>query len=367
VTVLLLAGGIIWWLNSGEPGVVIRPATSTGPTPPAVASLTVGQGKMFPTIGAALKEAKPDSEIHVYPGIYKESLIITKSITIVGKGDPAEIIMEATDACCLTMEAETATIQNLTLLSLKTVAGKNKHAAVQISHGRAKFINCFMTSQSGSGLDVEGPNSNPSLTGCKLSKCAEAGISIHTQAFCSLEKCDMTENTTGVLVDTKGSFKILGGKITANEKVGIFVNEGKDCNLEKTEISANRMAGVQIHEGGLVTFRKCFIKQNQWAGVHVSKTSWCKLYDCDILENRDGGVQVADKGSEVVLEYCRIIGNRGMKGGQKLPGVLVWDGAIARINSCELYDNEGGPWIEVPPGQVIANDKNKFNKTNDSN
>jgi hypothetical protein len=319
---------------------------------------------MFPTIGAALEEAKSDSEIHVYSGIYKESLVITKPIAIVGKGDPAEIIIEATNASCLAMEAETGTIQNLTLRSLKKAAEK-KHPAVWVTHGRPKLINCSISAQFGSCVIVEGPGSSPTLTGCKLMNGFDAGIYIHTHSFCHLEKCDITKNKVGVFADKNGAFDLRGGTVTINGVVGILVNKAaeKECNLEGVEVSSNGV-GLQVRDGSKATLRNCVIKQNQLAGVSVTEQGLCHLYKCRILENNQCGVVVGNTGSKVILEDSWVIGNKSLLvNGERLAAVSIGDGAVAEINSCEFYDNEGAPWNQpVPPAQVILKGINKTEK-----
>lgn len=47
----------------------------------------------FPTITEALKEVAPGGTIRVRPGRYSEGLVLEKSVTILGDGDPKGIIV----------------------------------------------------------------------------------------------------------------------------------------------------------------------------------------------------------------------------------------------------------------------------------
>lgn len=85
----------------------------------------------YRTISEAIRIAPVNATIRVMPGVYRESLVLDKAVEILGMGTVEEIIVENTDAPCLLMQTESASVLGLTLRGRAGLSG-NKHYAVDI-------------------------------------------------------------------------------------------------------------------------------------------------------------------------------------------------------------------------------------------
>ena len=86
------------------------------------------------TIGEAIRASVvPGMLITVKPGIYREAMVIDRDVEIVGEGDRALIVVEATDAHAVTVTAGRAVVRNLTV---RAVGTKANLGAVWVQRGR---------------------------------------------------------------------------------------------------------------------------------------------------------------------------------------------------------------------------------------
>jgi hypothetical protein len=89
------------------------------PAVATAATLEAGSGKRYAMPSEAIAQAEPGDTVAIYPGQYFDCAVVTvPHLTIVGMGDPAEIVL--TDKTCqekaiLVIEAPYVTVRNLTL------------------------------------------------------------------------------------------------------------------------------------------------------------------------------------------------------------------------------------------------------------
>ncbi|NBT27857.1 MAG: nucleotide exchange factor GrpE, partial [Actinobacteria bacterium] len=72
-------------------------------------------GGDYTTIASAYANAKAGENIVVRPGTYREALVLDRDVEIVGKGDRALIVVEATDTDAVTVTADRVAVRNLTV------------------------------------------------------------------------------------------------------------------------------------------------------------------------------------------------------------------------------------------------------------
>ena len=86
------------------------------------------RGAQFQSISRAIETADPGAHIVVRPGLYRESLLIDKSITITGDGPAEEITVESIDVPCLTARAARAEVRGISLRSIASGSHKDYFA-----------------------------------------------------------------------------------------------------------------------------------------------------------------------------------------------------------------------------------------------
>jgi tRNA A-37 threonylcarbamoyl transferase component Bud32 len=347
--VLTVAAALaVYWLLPGPTPTTTTPAAT--PSTPGLRVLVVAQqGGDYTTIAEALKHAGDKTRILVRPGVYRESLVIDRAVELIGDGAAAEVVVEAVDATCMTLEAPTGLFRKLTFRSKRGPKG-GKFAAVVITQGRPTLEECAATSESDACVVIKGTAANPTLRKCQLHDGKLSGLYLHDSARAAIEDCDIFHNQAGVLTLSQGKPVIAGGTIRDNVAFGVFALEkGQGTIHEDAVITGNGAEGVVVQEeGSYLLLQKCTVRNNGSSGVLVTRGGQVKLYDCTIAGNAKGGVQLDGKGTRAVVEYCRINNNKN----PAAAAVGVVNEASARVEECDLRDNVGPPWL-IAPGCLV--------------
>lgn len=123
---------------NGEPlpPKVIRFSTSTGssptPQPPVMegdlmvsASARGERQNEFRTINDALQAAKDGATVVVQPGVYRESLVLSRPVTLkAAESDSGEVVIESTDGTCIKMQTTEAALRGIKIRSAAAASGK---------------------------------------------------------------------------------------------------------------------------------------------------------------------------------------------------------------------------------------------------
>jgi F-box protein 11 len=209
--------------------------------PPTVVVDRQGNGD-YVTITEALKAVKSGTRILIRPGVYKEGIVIDKSVEIIGDGERNKIVIEASDKDTVLFETHYGRLANLTL---RQAGGKwwkiiDYWYAVKIAQGKL-----------------------------------------------NLEDCDISSKGSLACVNICGGADPLMRRnyIHDGEGSGVSVTENGQGTLEDNDIFANVGVGVVIGEGGKPTLRRNRISQNGRGGIFVGKSFGG--YGGGIFENND--------------------------------------------------------------------------------
>ena len=98
----------------------------------------------FSTITAAIEAAQPGDRILVRPGLYREGLVIDKTLEIIGDGKREDVVIEAKGKDVLMFQTTMGRVANLTMRQL----GGGDWYAVDITQGRLDLEDCDITCKS---------------------------------------------------------------------------------------------------------------------------------------------------------------------------------------------------------------------------
>ena len=265
--------------------------------------------KGFVTISGALRTALAETTIRVMAGIYRESLVLDKNITIIGVGNREKIVIIGSGKSAISSTAKQVRIQNVTLKQ-----EDSNNPCVDISAGKILIEGC----------DISGGNNCIAIHGKSASiirnnRIHEAKYGLLNLKYKIGSGICFYENARGIIEENE---------IFKNKKHGIYVNSISDSvirnwlhnnylsklgisqsmrngKFEKNEISLisnvnlmvrnnriyeNEKDGILIAWGlGTGIFEKNEIFQNKMSGIYA--TSYTELthsnIDSDIDFNAD--------------------------------------------------------------------------------
>lgn len=332
-----------WTDESGEPEEVLIVSRN-------------GQGHCL-SLGVALRRAVNGTRIFVMPGTYRETLVVTKPVEIIGNGKPEEIILESDLGPCLSFRTPHALVANLTLRALASPTGGPSFTAVDISEGEVLMEDCGCSSAIAAGVVIHGDGTQAHLRRVKVSGCAGDGILVAEGSSAMLERCQIWETQgAGLRVLAGGRAILQHCRVHRAQDAGVIVEAGgsgrfEDCNLYRhvgagirlvgeteaqflrCQVHDDEGAGVEIGVGGIGLFEECDLFANQGSNVSLGPESDPTFRECKIHNGREYGILTAE-GGRGTFENCEIFGNR-------LSGLVISHGSDPHLRDCVLSTGMG--------------------------
>ena len=320
--------------------VAAESLTDRGPGPqPVPRELVVrasGTPGAFATIADALRVAQADDVILVRPGLYKEGIVLDKSLTLVGDGPREEIVIEAEGTSAVLFNAPFGRVANLTLRQ----NGGGKWQGVDIARGRLILEDCDITSKSLSCVGIHG-TAEPTVRRNRIHDGKSAGVVVYENGRGTIEDNDIFGNGQSSLAIMGGGDPLVRrNRIHAGKESGVFVYENGKGTIEDNDVFGHPLAGVQIREGGDPVVRRNRIHDGKQSGVLVTRHGKGTIEDNDIFANLHAGVWVQEEG-DPTCRNNRVHKNAGA-------GVRVHNGGRGTFIENDLRDNVGGAWDITP-------------------
>jgi nitrous oxidase accessory protein NosD len=254
----------------------------------------------FTTVTAAIKAADPEDRISVRPGLYEESLLVYKPLTISGDGPVSEIEIRARHTHVLMFQAPVGTVSNLTLRQM----GGNDYHGVEIRQGHLVLDGCDISSKSAACVAIRG-GADPLLRRNKIHDGSKSGVLVSDGGLATLEDNDITGNaSSGVIIKTEASAKLHGNRIRDNKQSGVLVFDRATGTLEDNDITGNDLVGVSVKTSSKVFVRGNRIKRNGHEAIWVREGGRAVVEDNDLRGNARGAWDVA-LGSEANVRSAR--------------------------------------------------------------
>lgn len=157
--------------SPGNPSVLKVPP----PNPEGGKTLIVDQADpaCYPRPSAALKDAGPDDQVFVRPGIYEDRLFTAQQpIQLIGAGRDHVQIFSRRSGPLYLQQVPGGRISGITF----RYVGSDQHSAINIFDSTCTISQCRATEGLLSGIVIYGPNCRPSLIDNEVCRNRESGI-----------------------------------------------------------------------------------------------------------------------------------------------------------------------------------------------
>jgi len=327
-----------------------------------------GSGQ-YRTIAEAVEAAEDGDTVVVRPGIYRESVVIAKDITLRGEGDRDEIIIEspaelpdlidprAEDPFALRLDGSSATVLNLTF--------RGPASAIDIRGGSPWIENVAVIDVAGDGISIvdgSAPEIHRSLFRkggvfvdgasrpvIKDNEFVESGIQIGP---C----CWITPPAgTGTPSDPP-SVALIEGNIFQDSRQAIFVGVGMSATIEDNTIMNSEESGLFLgYVGPDTAVRRNVIRDNQTAIMIVDGEPI--VIDANDVNANEAGIVLS--GSASTLRANVVRGNKA--------GIVIGSsdgGASPTLQGNTIEGNGRGLAIMAGTSPVLSDNVVCDNETN---
>jgi hypothetical protein len=266
------------------------------------------------TIGAAIRAAAAGGVVAISPGVYPESLVTDRNVTIVADtdGDGTVELVPAQGAALL-VRSGTTTVQGL------SIRGQHPDSAVvSISGGALALHDCDI---SVGRLTVAGWASVEAV-GCRIHHGGGPAVEASGDSRIGLSGCVIEDvEGTGVALAQSTSAEVIGGVISRVSGAGMQLSEASAAKVVDCEVAETGGAGAVVADTASLILRGCRLRDLTGDGIRVENSSERPAKVPDTSDESDEADEADDP---------RICG-----------GVLVSDCAITRVGSNALYTAGG--------------------------
>ena len=310
----------------------VAPAESVKKTPSAPlagAPIVVGkgQGATCLSLRVALRQAPPGAHITVLPGLYRESLVIDKDITLVAAGEASEVYLESPKGPCIQVEDGLATLQGLVLQQ----AGDNASPLILVKTGQMQLEGCHL--QSSADTIIEGaPGVGLHLNRCRLEGRGRFGLTLGDGATATLEECHLEGTTRAQVRGGVGTtLTLLRTDLRSAQGVGLLLELSAQAVVEDCLLSELWAGGVEAGADTRLQMRRCKVHGSEFAGLLALEKSSIVLEDCELTGHQGAGIH-AHGGANLQLRKCRLQDNPGF-------GLSVMAQSSVNLEGCEIARN----------------------------
>ncbi|MCL1893134.1 MAG: protein kinase [Holophagaceae bacterium] len=348
-------------------------ANSTAATKPELLNVVVGRGGQATCLSlrVALRQAASGAQIRVQPGVYKESIVLEKDVTIIGDGDPSQVVIESNGPPAVRLKSGRPILKGLTLRATE----EQIDSLVDVIEGNMTMKECLLVTLgncaanvefgseltmqdcviTGHGRELMSILGKAHLHGGHFSGATKSAIYIHKNGEGKLQYVQMGPGDgVGILLEDQARAILENVAIRDFDDGSIELNSSSVLNAKESQFLSSKFAGVIQKDGSKSNMENCQFNEHEAAGIHVTKDAEAILKDCKIEDNVGHGISLVD-GGKVTLDSCEISGSQQtgivvhQKGKLQLNQSRITDGqagglhcfatAEANLEACEIKDN----------------------------
>eukprot|EP00899_Mesostigma_viride_P026483 jgi/Mesvir1/7019/Mv09150-RA.1 len=315
--------------------------------------LHVGRGDgQYRTITAALALPCRQAEILVHPGLYRETLVVARSVTI--RNAAAGSYDHVADVGMSTAATQPPPP------SLDPMLFFLEAGAVPDAGSLPPGVVCIVGDDAANTILVlAAPGEAPPTVVLQGLHVWATGVKRHALSVCgatvTAEGCDFLSKRFPALqvVQTAGALTLSGCAVHDSGQGGVLAAHDGYLAMDRTVVCRNAASGVEFRTGGQGDVQGCWISENfsgllHWHSAgpvwvretqifsHEAESGVCcaakgmVLQDCDIYGNRSGAVS-QDRG-ELLMEGCRVHDSL-------TNGVTIQDTGSRVVQTCEIFAN----------------------------
>ncbi|MEY9875295.1 Cdc6-like AAA superfamily ATPase [Streptacidiphilus sp. MAP12-33] len=312
----------------------------------------------YGTVAEALAAAEPGDTVALGAGVYRETIVLDKALTLRSAEGPGTVRIEPPAGSALIVLASAA-VHGL-LLEGQDVSAP----AVVIAAGAPELTECRIVTRSSVGVEVRG-EARPVVRATKVENSGGLGLRVSEAAEALVEDCEIDGTAqSGVVVRAGGALRLVRAKVRRGSGAGlVLTGEGSRVEAEGCEFTEVDGNGVQADDHATGVLTDCTVSRVTDNGLTLDGGATLRLDRCrlhDIPENAAdlrgrahltltdsrlrsfgrNGLSVWDTDTSVEAVGCELVDSTG-----DYPAVWVISGATAKLTDCRVQDVPDGLFV----------------------
>ncbi|MFF7580970.1 right-handed parallel beta-helix repeat-containing protein [Streptomyces sp. NPDC008061] len=216
----------------------------------------------YRTVTAAIRAAGDGAAIHVQPGIYQESLVIDKDVTVLAEKGPGSVRIVAARGPAVSVRGGAAVLRGM------TIQASDHGSAVLVSGGAPVFEQCTVP---GGRVEVIHA-AKATLRACIFEGAAHSSVHVTGTASAVLDDC--------VIKSASGH--------------GLTLSDAARADVRRTTIERVTGCGAVLTGDAQGVFEDCTVRHTGDAGILVHTPARPVLRDCRLHDTKTQGVRITD-------------------------------------------------------------------------
>ncbi|WEP00620.2 right-handed parallel beta-helix repeat-containing protein (plasmid) [Streptomyces sp. FXJ1.172] len=315
----------------------------------------------YRTVTAAVRAAAAGTVISVQPGVYRESLVLDRDVTVVAENGPGTVRIVAAHGPAVSVSQGAPVLRDLDIegvvdrdAAMLVRGGKPVVEHCRVFGGRveiaqtagAELRSCTVEGASGSGIHVTG-TAGVVIEECTIQSVAGHGLTLNDAARAEVRRTTVERVTgcgvvmvgstlstfddcliahtgdTALLVHTPARALLRDCRLHDTKGQGVRVSDAPGGAATAAQAGDDEAASAAGREEYRVRLEKCEIFRTALEGVLVAGAAEAALRDCHVRESGSAGV-IAVGSSRVELDHPRVVDVSGT-------GLAVVDNADVQV------------------------------------
>lgn len=280
------------------------------------------------SISDALAAAVDGSVIVVGPGQYRETLVLTKAVTVTAEDGPGSVRVITASGPAVVLAADSAALSGL---SVETQDAESP--AVVVTSGQLSFTDCRIAAAAWSAV-YAAEQGSILMRGCEVNNPAGAGVVVTSAGGNVLDSCHLHDlGTSGVVIADHGELIVRGCSVGNARGNGLCLNGHGRGTVTDTTITGTTKPAVAIEQHADVVTTRLSITDVAGIGIYLASAGNILLEENSVSGSGAEGVFVTES-SAPVLRRCKVSRAKGH-------GMLFTGGAAGSASECEVSEVAG--------------------------
>jgi parallel beta-helix repeat protein len=287
--------------------------------PSSADTITVNNGgeEDYKSIQKAVNNANPGDTILVYPGTYKENIVVDRELRIISKsGNPEDttVLASTQNEHVFKVASDNVTIRGFKIKDASGTPGNYKYGIYLDGTKNCIIDNNYISNNREGILLID--SSNNTLINNKLPKNNDAGIILRSSDHNTIMSNNLSGNIAGILIiyfsynntvdgnavsentigiDIQGNNNtIRNNTILDNGKYGMGITSSADNAINNNTVNSNKRNGIWIEFSKNNTLKSNTINFNGMDGIFLLYSNNNTLSDNNASNNINQGIGLMD-------------------------------------------------------------------------
>lgn len=235
-------------------------------------TVSAGSADCHQTIASAIAVANDGDVISIRPGVYAESVVIDRSVTLSGTGNSGDVRIEATADAAIRCTVGDARISGI------TVRRSGGDIAVDIESGSLSMDECAVEAATDVAVVVRS-NSRFIAHGSRIGNETGAGVLVYDGGKTAISESVLREISTTALVVRGASSAQFNDSEINSVQGGFLIADGAGLTVTRSKISGAQQSMITVESGGSIDITETSFSGGEGIGILATAGTTARLVD----------------------------------------------------------------------------------------